>query len=167
MGPPSNPQPDMCICSWCPPTEYKGIACWQESLSKTEGAVEEVDSSACSVGTEASGSLDSWGGRREMVEERAWCIFLGGGEEMGREECNTVPLRSPYKPSASEPVTTASIFSSPSVSRCWTSLSSRHASSCSKLAHFGRFSPYKIKDKRETRGWHCKSHLKLQEKEVK
>ena len=43
-----------------PPTEYEGVACWQESLpSKTEGAVEEVDSSACSVETEASGSLDS------------------------------------------------------------------------------------------------------------
>ena len=31
------------------------------SPSKTEVAVEEVDSRACSAGTEASGSLDSWG----------------------------------------------------------------------------------------------------------
>ena len=94
------------------------------SPSKTEGAVEEVDSSACSVGTEASGSLDSWGGRWEMKEEGAWQVFLGGGEDVGREECETAPLRSPYKPSASEPVTAASIFSNPSVSRCWALFSS-------------------------------------------
>ena len=68
------------------------------SPSKTEGAVEEVDSSAWSAGTEASGSLDSWGGRWEMVEEGAWQDFLGGGEDVGREECNTAPLRSPYNP---------------------------------------------------------------------
>ena len=38
------------------------------SLS-TEGAVEEVNSNACSVGTGASGSMGSSGGRWEMVEE--------------------------------------------------------------------------------------------------
>ena len=32
MGPPCNPQPDICILSWCPPTDYKGVACWQGSL---------------------------------------------------------------------------------------------------------------------------------------
>ena len=118
------------------------------SLSKTEGAVEEVDSSASSVGTEASGSLGSWGDRWEMIEEGALWVFLGGGEDVGMEECDTAPLRSPYKPSTSEPVTATSIFSNPSVSRCWASLSSWHASSCSELAQFSRFSPYKIKGKK-------------------
>ena len=119
--------------------------------SKTEGAVEEMDSSACLVGMEASGSLDSWGGRWEMVEEGAWQDFLGGGEDVGREECDTAPLGSPYKASASEPVTATSIFSNPSISKHWALLSSLHASSCSELAHFGRFSPYK-KDKKGNKG---------------
>ena len=122
------------------------------SPSKTEGAVEEVDSSACSAGTEASGSLDAWGGRWEMVEEGAWQDFLWGGEDVGREECDTAPLRSPYKSSASEPVTTTSIFSNPSVSTCWASLSSLFASSCSELACFSRFSPYKRKKKKGYKG---------------
>ena len=42
-----------------------------------------------------------------------WEVFLGGGEDVGREECNIAPLRRPYKPSASEPVTAASNFSNP------------------------------------------------------
>ena len=49
------------------------------SPSKTEGAVEEVDSSACSAGPGASGSLDSWGGGWEMVADGVWWTFLWGG----------------------------------------------------------------------------------------
>ena len=102
-----------------------------------------------------------------MKEEGAEQVFLGGGEDVGREECNTAPFRSPYKSSASEPVTATSILSNTSVSRYWASLSSLHASSHSELAHFNRFSPYKRKDKRGNGGNHYKSHLKLQEKKVK
>ena len=80
------------------------------SLSKTKGAIEEVDSSACSVGTEASGSL---GGRWKMVEEGTQQVFLGGGEDVGRKEGDTAPLRRPYKPSTSEPVTAVSISPTP------------------------------------------------------
>ena len=122
------------------------------SPSKTEGTVEEADSSACPAGTEASGSLNSWRGGWDMVEEGAWWVLLGGGEDVGRKECNTSPLKSPYKPSASEPVhCCTSIFPKPSVSRCCALLLSLHASLCSKeLAHFSKFSPYKEKIKRET-----------------
>ena len=135
------------------------------SPSKTEGAVEEVDSSAWSAGTEASGSLDSWGGGWQMVEGGAQGVFLGGGEDMGREECDIAPLRSPYIPSTSEPVTAASIFSNPSVSRCWVSLSSLCASSHSKLAHFNRFSPYKRKDKKGNKGIALQKSLETTRKE--
>ena len=83
-----------------------------------------------------------------MVEEGVQQVFLGGGEDVGREECNIAPLRSPYKPSASEPETAASNFSYPSVSKCCASLSNCHASLCSKLAHFSKFSPCKIKGKK-------------------
>ena len=91
------------------------------SPSKTEWAVEEVDSSACLAETEASGSLGSWGGRWEMKEKGALQVFLGGVEDVDREECANASLRSPYKTSASEPVTAVSNFSNPSVSRCWAS----------------------------------------------
>ena len=65
------------------------------SSSKTGGTVKEADSSVCSVETEASGSLDFWWCRWKMVEEGAWQVFLGGGEDVGREECDTAHLRSP------------------------------------------------------------------------
>ena len=149
------------------PPNWIQRGCMSAGISlSTEGAVDEVDFSALSVGTEASGSLDSWGGRWEMVEEGAWQVFLGGGEDVGREECNTAPLRSPYKPSTSEPVTATSIFSSTSVSRCWALLSSWHASSCSKLAHFSKFNPYKIKGKKgENKGVTLQVLLEVTRKE--
>ena len=65
------------------------------SSSKAGGTVKEADSSACSAGAEASGSLDSWECSWEMVVEGAQQVFLGGGEDVGREECDTAPLRSP------------------------------------------------------------------------
>ena len=67
--------------------------------------------------------------------------FLGGSKDVDREESITAPLRSPCKPSTSEPVTATSIFSNPSVSKCWASLSSLWASLHSELAHFSKYSP--------------------------
>ena len=87
-----------------------------------------------------------------MKEEGAWWAFLRGGKDVNREECTTALLRSPYKPSTSEPVTATSIFSNPSVSRCWASLCSLSASLHRKLACFSNFSPYKIKNKRGKQG---------------
>ena len=155
------------LCTLLMPPNWILRGCMSAGItpSKTEGAVEEVDSSACSAGTEASGFLDSWGGRWEMVERGAWQDFLGGYEVVGREECKTAPLRSPYKSSTSEPVMSASIFSNPSVSRCWASISSLHASSCSKLACFNRFSPYRKKYKKENKGIALQKSLETTRKE--
>ena len=63
--------------------------------SKTKGAVEEVDSSACSAGPGASGSLDSWGAGWEMVADGVWWTFLWGGGAEDMEECDIAPFRSP------------------------------------------------------------------------
>ena len=79
-------------------------------------------------------------------------VFLGGGEDVGREEYNIAPLRSPYKPSASEPVTASSNFSNPSISKCYASLSNCCTSLHSELAHFSKFSPCKIKGKKGNEG---------------
>ena len=63
---------------------------------------------------------------------------LGGAGDM--EECDIAPLRSPYKPSASDPATASCMFCSPSASNCC-------ASSFIKLAHLSKSSPWK-RDKR-------------------
>ena len=55
-------------------------------------------------------------------------LFLSGVGAEDPEECDRAPLKSPYRPSASNPATTNSIFCSPSTSiHC--------ASSHSKLVH--------------------------------
>ena len=62
------------------------------SPSKTEGAVEEVDSSACSAGPGTSGSLDSWEGRWEMVADGVWQAFFWGGGAEDMEKCVKVQI---------------------------------------------------------------------------
>ena len=102
-----------------------------------------------------------------MVEEGMQQVFLGEGEDVGREECDTAPLRSPYKPSASEPVTAASNFSNTSISRCCTSLSKHCASLYSKLACLSKLSPCKIKGKKGNEGVAVKKKLlKTQERKI-
>ena len=66
-------------------------------------------------------------------EGAAW-IWWGGAEDM--EECDRAPLRSPYKPSASNPTTASSTFYNPSASNCC-------SPSLNKLAHLSKCSPWK------------------------
>ena len=65
------------------------------SSSEAGGTAREADSTAWSAGAETSGPVDSWGSRWETVVVGAWWTFLGGGEDMSREECDIAPLRSP------------------------------------------------------------------------
>ena len=65
-------------------------------------------------------------------------IFMGWGGVEDMVECDTAPLKSPYRPSTSNPVTTNSILCSPSISNCC-------ASSHSELACFNKPNPWKRK----------------------
>ena len=107
---------------------------WEAAGEGTSG----TSSTSPTTGVEVSGSapLDSWGGTWEMVVVGARQHFLGWGgvEDMG--ECDTAPLKSPYRPSATDPATAFLIFCSPCISNCCTS-------SHSKLACFNKSNPWK------------------------
>ena len=75
-----------------------------------------------------------------MVVEEAWQHILGGGGVEDTEECDMAPLRSPYKPSASDPATANCNFCIPSVSSLCTS-------SLSALALLNKCSPWRRKKK--------------------
>ena len=62
--------------------------------------------------------------------------FFGEDGAEDTEECDTAPLRSLYKPCASNPATASCTFCSPSLSNCCTS-------SCSTLTHHSKSSPWK------------------------
>ena len=133
-----------------PPTfRQRGIMWTGMATSKTWETAEEGASSASPIpstaGAEASGSipLDSWGGGLDMVAVGVWLHLLGGGGAEDMEDCDTAPLRSPYKPSASDTATANCNFCSPL-------FSSHCVSSLSALALLSKWSPWKGKKK-----WIC------------
>ena len=75
-------------------------------------------------------------GGLDTVVVGAWWHLLGGGGVEDIEESDRAPLRSPYKPSASDPATASSIFFSTSTSNCCTS-------SFNKLVCLSNCSPWK------------------------
>ena len=92
----------LCTLLMPPHSGGRGVMWAGMATFKACETAEEQASSASPIpstaGAEASGStpLDSWGGCLDMVVG-AWWHLLGGD---GAEDCDTAPLRSPYKPSA-------------------------------------------------------------------
>ena len=114
-GPHSTPQPSIYTPFWCPPHSGKGVSCGKAISKAWETA----------AGVEASGltPLDSWGGGLDMVVVGAWWCLLGGGGAEDMDDCDTAPLRSPNKSSASDPATANCNFCSPLFSSHCTSSS--------------------------------------------
>ena len=75
-----------------------------------------------------------------MVVVGAWQHLLGWGGAEDMEDCDTAPLRGPYKPSASDPATAYCNFYSPLFPNLCTS-------SLSALALLSKCSPWKRKKK--------------------
>ena len=127
---------------WCCPITGKGVSLWAGIVtSKAGDAAEEgishASSASLATGAEALGATSSgfWGVARRWWQFGCGSIFGRGGEDdMG--ECNMATLKSPYRPSTSNPATAISIFPNPSIS-------SHCASSLSTLVFFSRSKPLK------------------------
>ena len=104
-------------------------------------AAEEADTMAWPVGSETSGPVGSWGDGWETVELGTRQDRFRGGWEERRWEHDVTPLKSPQKPSASDPTTASVYFPHPSISIHWASSSSFHASSLFLLACSNNFNP--------------------------
>ena len=81
-------------------------------------------------------SLGSWGDGLDTVAVGAWWYLFEGGRAVDMGECDRAPLRSLYKPSASNPAIAIFTFWRPSVSKHW-------ASSHNRLAQHNKCSPWK------------------------
>ena len=125
-----------------PTFRWRGVIWAGMATSKAWETAKEGASGASpiplAIGVEGLGltPLDSWGGSLDTVAVGAWQHLLGEGKAENMEECDIAPLRSWYKPSASDPATSSCTFCSPSTSNCC-------ASSLSKLAHVSKSSPWK------------------------
>ena len=126
-----------------PNLRQRGIIWVGIVTSRASGAAGEGTSSSnpnfSMAGVEASGvaSQCSYGGM-EMVAVGDWWHFLGQHGMEDREECGMAPHKSPYKPSASDPVTVDWILPNPS-NHC--------ASSLSLITHCNKPKPQKEKGK--------------------
>ena len=144
-GPLLHPQLGTCRPFWCPPYSKEGVSCWLGWQPPRPGRVREgascADMPPSTMGVEDLGSTfsGSWGGGLDTWAEGAQQCLLAGGWALDTGEWHGAPLRSLYKPSASEPATASSTFWRLSVSKCW-------ASSCSTLAQCNKCSPSKRRE---------------------
>ena len=94
------------------------------------------------AGSEGLGSIpsDSWEGSLENSGSKDLAMSFRWGEAEDMGDCDMAPLKSLYKPSASDPATANCNFRSASVS-------SLCASSLSPLALLNKWSPWKRKKK--------------------
>ena len=79
------------------------------------------------------------GNRRRRAQAGLWHRWLGGGKAGAWGDS----LRSPYKPSISDPTMASLSFPHPSVSNCWASISNFLASSLFSLVWESSLKPYK------------------------
>ena len=129
-----------------PTFRWRGVI-WAGMATSKAGERAKREASCASpllsaAGAEGLGSTpsDSWGGSLETVVVGVWQCLLGGSGAEDMEDCDMAPLRSPYKPSASNPAIANCIFCIPSVS-------SHCTSSLSTLALLSKCSPWKRKKK--------------------
>ena len=106
-------------------------------------AAERAGTVAWPAGPETSGPVDSWGGCWGIGEPGLRQEHDGGGWDTRGWEHKVTPLRSPYKPSTSDPTMASLSFPHPSVSNCWASASNFLASSLFTLACWSCLKPYK------------------------
>ena len=130
-----------------PTSTQRGCMWAGMAFSKAERAAGEAGPVAWSAGLETSGPVDSQGGGWVVVVLGAWWGFLEGGWDGRRWECDATPLRSLYRPYASDPATASLIFPHPFISNCWALSSSLHASSLSELALCSKSNPWKGQDR--------------------
>ena len=109
-----------------------------QSLGDSQGGGLQHESKPLSHRSRGSGfnSFELLRGPLGYSGGRGWQHLLGGDGAEDTEECDTAPLRSPYKPSAANPATASCTCGSPSASN-WC------ASSHSILAHLSKSSPRK------------------------
>ena len=114
-----------------------------KSPSVAGAAATGADTEAGPIGSVASGSVDSGGGCGEAEGTGLIRVRDGMDEDERWRENEVTPLRSPYRPSASDPITASLNFPHPSASIPSASVSSFLASSLFKLAPWSSLSPYK------------------------
>ena len=138
MVPHCTPQPDIYRPFWCPPHSGEGVSYGQGWLPPKLGRQPRRRSSV-PIHFSQLQEQRVWVWllqTPDMVAVGTWWHLLGRGGADDTEECNIAPLRSLYKPSASNPATARCTFCSSSTSNCC-------ASSLSKLAHLSICRPWK------------------------